>query len=171
MTAFDRVERHLPELMDELAAAGVPDYFDDMLRTTTQARQRPAWSNLERWLPMGVIARPLPTRPIPWRLIAVAALLVLLAAAALVYVGSRRVVPAPFGLAGNGALLIGTADGDIVTVDPATGRDGADRRRVDVRRRPVLLPRRSALRLRSGDVRDRHGDGVVHRQRRRLRRS
>ena len=60
MTAFDRVERHLPELIDELAAAGVPDYFDDMLRTTTQARQRPAWSTLERWLPMGVIARPAP---------------------------------------------------------------------------------------------------------------
>ncbi len=71
---------------------------------------------------MGVIARPLPIRPMPWRLIAVAAILVLLVAATLVYVGSRRVVPPPFGLAGNGAIPIGTADGDIVTVDPATGR-------------------------------------------------
>jgi len=122
MTAFDRVERHLPELFDEIAGAGIPDYFDDMLRSTTQARQRPAWSSLERWLPMGVIARPLPIRPIPWRLIAVAAILVVLAAATLVYVGSRRVAPPPFGLAANGALLIGTAEGDIVTVDPATGR-------------------------------------------------
>ena len=122
MTAFDRIERRLPELLDELGAAGVPDYFDDMLQTTTQARQRPAWSSLERWIPMGVIARPVPIRPIPWRLIAVAALLVVLAAAALVYVGSRRVVPPPFGLARNGALLIGTSDGDIITVDPATGR-------------------------------------------------
>jgi Tol biopolymer transport system component len=122
MTAFDRIERHLPELIDELAAAGVPDYFDDMLQQTARARQRPAWSSLERWLPMGVIARPLPIRPIPWRLIAAAAILVLLAAATLVYVGSRRVVPPPFGLAGNGAILIGTADGDIATVDAATGR-------------------------------------------------
>ena len=122
MTAFDRVERHLPELFDELAGAGIPDYFDDMLQSTTQARQRPAWSSLERWLPMGVIARPLLIRPIPWRLIAVVAMLVLLAAAAAAYVGSRRVAPPPFGLARNGALLIGTADGDIVTVDPATGR-------------------------------------------------
>ena len=123
MTAFDRIERRLPELLDELGAAGVPDYFDDMLRTTTRARQRPAWSSLERWIPMGVIARPLPIRPIPWRLIAVAALLVVLAAATLVYVGTRRVVPPPpFGLAGNGAILIGTADGDIVTVDPTSGR-------------------------------------------------
>ena len=92
MTAFDRIERRLPELIDELASAGVPDYFDDMLQQTAQARQRPAWSSLERWLPMGVIARPLPIRPIPWRLIAVAAILVLLVAATLVYVGSRRVV-------------------------------------------------------------------------------
>ena len=122
MTAFDRVERHLPELFDEIAGAGIPDYFEDMLQSTTQARQRPAWSSLERWLPMGVIARPLPIRPIPWRLIAIAALLAALAAATLAYVGSRRVGPPPFGLARNGALLIGTADGDIVTVDRATGR-------------------------------------------------
>ena len=122
MTAFDRIERRLPELLDELGAAAVPDYFDDMLRTTTQVRQRPAWSSLERWLPMGVIARPLPIRPIPWRLIAIAAVLVVLAAATLVYVGSRRAIPPPFGLARNGAILIGTADGDIAAVDPTTGR-------------------------------------------------
>ena len=60
--------------------------------------------------------------PIPWRLIAVAAILVVLAAATIVYVGYRRVAPPPFGLARNGALLIGTADGDIVTVDPVSGR-------------------------------------------------
>ena len=70
MTAFDRIERRLPELIDELAAATIPDYFDDMLRQTARARQRPAWSGLERWLPMGVIARPLPVRPVPWRAIA-----------------------------------------------------------------------------------------------------
>jgi hypothetical protein len=121
MTTFDRIERRMPELMDELASAGIPDYFDDMLRQTTQARQRPAWSSLERWLPMGVIARPLPIRPMPWRLLAMVALLGLLAVATLIYAGSRQRTPPPFGLARNGALVIGTADGDIVTVDPATG--------------------------------------------------
>jgi hypothetical protein len=123
MTAFDRIERRMPELMDELASAGIPDYFDDMLRQTTQARQRPAWGALERWLPMGVIARPLPLRPMPWRPIAILALIGLLAAATLfVYVGSRPRIPAPFGPAANGALIIGNADGDIVSVDPATGK-------------------------------------------------
>ena len=121
MTTFDRIERRLPELIDDLAAATVPDYFDDMLQQTTQSRQRPAWSSLERWLPMGVIARPLPVRPLPWRLFAVAALVALLAAATLIYAGSRTRVPPPFGPARNGALVIGTSDGDIVTVDPATG--------------------------------------------------
>jgi hypothetical protein len=122
MTTFDRIERRLPELIDDLASATVPDYFDDMLQRTTQSRQRPAWSSRERWLPMGVIARPLPVRPLPWRLFAIVALVGLLAAATLLYAGSRQRIPPPFGPARNGALVIGTADGDIVTVDPATGR-------------------------------------------------
>jgi len=124
MTAFDRIERRMPEVFDDLAAARVPDYFDDMLRQTARTRQRPAWSTLERWLPMGVIARPVPLRPIPWRAIVVAAVVIsLVVTAALAYVGSRqRRVPPPFGLAANGALVIATADGDIVTVDPATGK-------------------------------------------------
>ena len=121
MTTFDRIERRLPELIDDLASATVPDYFDDMLQRTTRSRQRPSWSSLERWLPMGVIARPVPVRPVPWRPIAIVALLGLLAAATLIYAGSRQRTPPPFGLARNGALVIGTADGDIVTVDPATG--------------------------------------------------
>ena len=58
MTAFDRIEPRLPELMAELAPASVPDYFDDMLRQTGRTRQRPAWASLERWLPMDVVARP-----------------------------------------------------------------------------------------------------------------
>ncbi len=121
MTTFDRIERRLPELIDDLASATVPDYFDDMLQRTTRSRQRPSWSSLERWLPMGVIARPVPLRPMPWRTIAIVALLALLAAATLIFAGTRLRIPPPFGLARNGALVIGTAVGDIVTVDPATG--------------------------------------------------
>src|SRR4029078_9915810 len=65
MTTFDRIERRLPELIEELASATVPDYFDDMLRHTSRSRQRPAWSALERWLLMGVIDRSVPLRPLP----------------------------------------------------------------------------------------------------------
>lgn len=123
MTAFDRVERHLPELFEELAGAGLPDYFDDMLRSTTQARQRPAWSSLERWLPMGVIALSAPTRRVPLRYVAVAAAVLLIVTAALIYVGSRRhVVPPPFGPAGNGVIIYATADGNLASWDPVTGK-------------------------------------------------
>ena len=73
MTAFDRLEPQIPELMNELAPARVPDYFDDMLRQTARTRQRTAWSSLERWLPAGVIARTDTVRQIPWRPIAIAA--------------------------------------------------------------------------------------------------
>ena len=99
MTAFDRLEPRIPELMDELAPAQVPDYFDDMLRQTARTRQRPAWSSLERWLPMGVIARTDSIRQVPWRPIAIAALLVVAATTALVLIAGsqRRLPPAPFG--------------------------------------------------------------------------
>ena len=44
MSNFERFERSIPGLMDDLAPAGTPDYFDDLLRTTATHRQRPAWS-------------------------------------------------------------------------------------------------------------------------------
>jgi len=63
---------------------------------------------------MGLIATErVPVRaPIPWRAVAgVALLLLALIAAALLAAGGRRTLPAPFGVARNGAILL--ADGDI----------------------------------------------------------
>ena len=57
MMPTNRFERQLPVLLDELAQARTPDYFDDLLRLTARTRQRPAWTLLERWLPMVDIAR------------------------------------------------------------------------------------------------------------------
>ena len=122
MTTFERFERSIPELMTELAPAQVPDYFDDMLRQTAAHRQRPAWSFLERWFPVGVIAQSVPLRPFPWRQLMILALLGLLIAAGLAaYVGSSPRVPAPYGPARNGQIAFNTADGDIAAVDPVTG--------------------------------------------------
>ncbi|HEV7809710.1 MAG TPA: hypothetical protein VGO64_03850, partial [Candidatus Limnocylindrales bacterium] len=126
MTAFDRFEQHLPELMDELASAQVPDYFDDMLRRTAGSRQRRGWASLERWLPMGVIARPLFVPRPPLRGLAILALLVLGIVAALLFApGSSRRLPAPFGPAANGSIVYSTAEGDINSVDPLTGASTA----------------------------------------------
>ena len=99
MTAFDRVEPRIPELMDDLAPARVPDYFDDLLRQTARTRQRPAWISLGRWLPMGVIARGDTLGQVPWRPIAIAAMLIAAAATTLVLIAGsqRRLPPAPFG--------------------------------------------------------------------------
>jgi dipeptidyl aminopeptidase/acylaminoacyl peptidase len=123
MTAFDRFERAIPELMTELAPTHVPDYFDDLLQETATTRQRPAWSSLERWLPMDV-ALPRPSSR-SRSFAGLAALLIvglLLGAIALAYVGSRaQAVPAPFGPAANGALYFSSADGDIFRVDTVDG--------------------------------------------------
>ncbi len=124
MTTFERFEREIPELMTELAPARVPDYFDDMLRQTAANRQRPAWATLERWIPMGVLARTQPMRPVPWRAIAILATLAILIAAlvgAALLIGSTSRLPEPFGLARNGSIVFSTVDGRIVSADPGTG--------------------------------------------------
>ena len=122
MTTFERFEREIPSLMDELSPPQLPDYLDDMLRQTARTSQRPAWSALERWLPMGVIARSQAAPRIPWRPIIVGATIVLLALAGLlISVGSRPRVPTPFGPAANGVLLYRDPGGAIMSVDPTTG--------------------------------------------------
>ena len=85
-------------------------------------RQRPGWTFPERWLPMADITRSRAFAPAPpWRLIAVALVVLALVATALVFVGAQeRRVPAPFGPARNG-LIPYDKDGDIYVGDPVTG--------------------------------------------------
>jgi dipeptidyl aminopeptidase/acylaminoacyl peptidase len=124
MTTFERFEGEIPRLMGELAPARPPDYIDDLLRRTEATGQRPSWSDLERWLPMGVIARTSNAPRIPWRSLAIVAAVLLLAAAGLFYAGSRAPsLPAPFGPARNGLLVFSTTQGDIVAADATTGQD------------------------------------------------
>lgn len=125
MTATGRLDGGLPELLEELAPARIPDYFDDLLRAAERTPQRPAWRSPERWLPMGVLARPAPLGLPSWRPLVVLALLLLALVVGLAaFAGARRpTLPAPpYGLAGNGAVLYSTADGEIMSLDLATGR-------------------------------------------------
>lgn len=122
MTTADRLEQDLPELMSELAVARVPDYFDDMLRQTAATRQRPSWSSLGKWIPIGVLGRTSTARLVPWRPVVLAAILVLLTTVALAAVaGSRLRVPDLFAPSGRGLVLFSSESGDILLLDPATG--------------------------------------------------
>jgi Tol biopolymer transport system component len=122
MTTDQRFERDLPDLLADLYLGSTPDYRDDVLARTSRMRQRPTWTFPERWLPMSVITLARNTlKPIPWRTIAVLALLaVLLAVAIAAFVASPRHLPPPFGRAVNG-LVAYAKGGDIYIVDPATG--------------------------------------------------
>ena len=118
-----RFERELPDLFVELANASTPDYLEAAIEHASSRPQRPEWTFSGRWLPVQLSTHAVPPARAPWRQLGVLALVgILLAAAAIAYVGSRRsVVPAPFfGRAANGAIAL-ERDGDIVSIDRATG--------------------------------------------------
>ncbi|HEY7700871.1 MAG TPA: hypothetical protein VIB02_01065 [Candidatus Limnocylindrales bacterium] len=121
MTTNERLERTMSAWLQEDAAFRVPDHLDEVLAATRLTRQRSAWSSLERWLPVDTTFRPrLFSVPPAARLIAVAALLLLILAIAVFAIGSQQQrLPEPFGLARNG-MATASLDGDIYALDPST---------------------------------------------------
>ena len=114
----DRIERRLPEILTQISVPQVPDYTDDILGLTARRRQRPGWTFPGRWLPMDITSpRPAVART-QWRPIGIVILLILaLAAAVLVYIGTRPSRLAPFyGPATNGSLVY-ARNGDIYIAD------------------------------------------------------
>jgi Tol biopolymer transport system component len=122
MMPTDRFQDDLPATLIDIADERMPDYFDDLLGQTAAMRQRPAWAFPGRWLPMVdlTVERRFVPR-LPWRVLAIAALLVLLMAGAVWFAGSRRHVPAPFGPAANGSIAYASG-GDLFIGEPATGQ-------------------------------------------------
>lgn len=134
MTTMTRLERDLPQILDELAVGPYPEYVEEILAETATRRQRPGWADAERWLSMEIATRPVTTGPFPWRQLGTFGLLGMLLIASLgIYAGSRPRPPAPFGIAANG-LVVYAAAGDIYLADPngwgsrrltdSTDRDG-----------------------------------------------
>ena len=122
MTLNDGFERTVSDWLDEQAGRGTPGYLDETLARTTRTRQRPAWSSLERWLPVDLTAQPrflnLPTLG---KALLVGVALLALIGTAIVVVGSRaQRLPAPFGLAANGQIAY-WADGDILVAEDLSG--------------------------------------------------
>ncbi len=127
MSSDRRFEQELPGLLDELYVGPMPAYRDHVLQQTARTRQRPAWSFLERWLPMVDIARqPVLAPRLPWRTIGLGFMLLalLVAIVAALVVGGREKLPQPFGPARNG-LVAYASGGDIYTVDPVSGNSTA----------------------------------------------
>jgi Tol biopolymer transport system component len=127
MTAFDQFdpfEHRIEAALDEIAAPRRPAYLDDILRQTARSPQRPRWTFPERWFPMASVAsRQARIGPVPLRSLAILVVVaLLLAALAVVAVtGSRKRLPAPFGVAGNGSLTYAT-NGDLYVRDGIAGR-------------------------------------------------
>jgi len=122
MTAEQRFERELPDLLADLYPVSAPDYRDDLVRQIAATRQRPAWAPPERWIPVNVLVRIRPVRALPWRTIGVVALLLIALAAVAIIAGSRpRQLPAPFGPADNGQLVV-SEGGDVFLIDSGTGK-------------------------------------------------
>ena len=121
-----RFDRTLPDLFVELANARTPDYLEAAIEQASSRPQRPSWTFLGRWIPMEITTKAAPAARMPWRQLAILAILgLLLAAVAVAYVGSQQTRPAPyFGLAANGAVAVGR-DGDIYAINQATGTETA----------------------------------------------
>ncbi len=120
MSANDGFDRLVTGWLHDHAGLGTPDYLDETLSLTTHLRQRPAWSSLERWLPMQTTLRLTPVLRIAVLLVLIALLAVL--GVAVLTVGSRaHTLPPPFGPARNGAILYGATDNDVYRLDPVSG--------------------------------------------------
>jgi Tol biopolymer transport system component len=116
----DRFDHELPVLLEKLAEPRIPDYYDDLFSQTAHTSQRPAWTFLERWLPMLEIARRPVAPRMPWQPIVVLLVLVGALAAGLLLAAARPKLPPLIGPAANG-LVVTSRDGDILTIDPRTG--------------------------------------------------
>jgi hypothetical protein len=119
MTARNDFNGVISDWLDDQAGRGAPEYLDEILARTTRTRQRPAWSSLERWLPVQLTftGRLAPIPRLAW-FAALLAMLVLAAVALLALgVGQRRVPH--FGAAANGQIAF--IDGGNLKVAAADG--------------------------------------------------
>ena len=123
MTEHDDLDRMLSAWLDDPYTPPAPRYLTKVLDRTRRTRQRPAWANLERWLPMAEDISGSHTAPLRTaRLLLIALLIVALAAAAAI-VGSRLLSttepPTPIPQGGAAVLayasIVGDS-GDIFTV-------------------------------------------------------
>jgi dipeptidyl aminopeptidase/acylaminoacyl peptidase len=121
----DSIERTLVDWLREGPDRGPEHGLERALAATRRTSQRPGWTFPERWLPTQPTMR-LAYVPRAAYLLLIAALLVAAIAAAALWIGSRRSVAPPFGLAANGSIVL-NADGQLWVADA----DGTNARLLD----------------------------------------
>jgi hypothetical protein len=117
-------DRLLSAWLHDIAPTREPEHLlGQVLARTARTRRRAAWRTPERWNLMSAItSRFAPAAPVPWRLLAVGALLLIALVAGLVLAGSGVFSPKapPYGLAANGSLIY-SVDGDLLIADAPGG--------------------------------------------------
>ena len=126
MSHSDATTRNLPAArlhaaLTEVGGTARPDYLPDIVARAGRTRQRPAWTFLERWLPMDIAVR---RQGVPRAVLvfAILALLITMLLATVAFIGTRPTRPA-LTAASNGSIAFGS-DADIVVMEP----DGSGRR-------------------------------------------
>jgi hypothetical protein len=119
MTGRNDFNGVIADWLDEQAGRGTPDYLDEVLVRTTRTRQRPAWSSLERWLPVQTTfsGRLMPIPRLAWAVGVLAILILAIVALFAAGVGQRRLPH--FGAAANGQIAF--VDGGNLEVAAADG--------------------------------------------------
>lgn len=119
MTLNDGFDRTVSEWLDDQAGRRAPDYLDEILIRTTRIRQRPAWSSLERWLPVQLTftRRLAPIPRLAWAVVLLGLLFLALTALLAAGFGQRRLPH--FGAAANGTIVF--VDGGSLKVASADG--------------------------------------------------
>jgi Tol biopolymer transport system component len=124
MNRIDDLDRMLSNWLDDPYSPPAPHYLGQVLERTRHTRQRPAWTNLERWLPMAdKMPRLAAAGPLRMTQLLLIALLVAVLAAAGALVGARLLdTTRPEGgltypiARGGEAVLAYHVHGDIFTV-------------------------------------------------------
>lgn len=158
MTHDDDLDQLLSAWLDDPYTPPAPRYLSEVLERSRRTRQRPAWTSLERWLPMAdKVSRPALATPVRLAFLVLIVLLVAALAAGIALVGSRLVSPTrpldqtkalyPIPQGGAAVIVFDTGDAnasqqssDIYTVRA----DGTDLRQLtsgpDVESLPIFSP-------------------------------
>src|SRR5689334_16607709 len=107
MTRMTRPDDFAPTVsawLHEDARLHPPDDLEALLRRTRAARQRPAWSSLERWLPMDLAVPRRRLLPATRIVLALVVLALIVVAVGVLLVGAGQPRSPHFGAQANGSI-------------------------------------------------------------------